>query len=274
MWRENLDYTPILFTLLAFIGSITGCNEPIALNSKWCDFEVTTDGMDLEWSHASLFAEKVALTLLNDSNYMYIRLYSRDRALQAQVLGNGLTLWFDPEGGKKKIFGIHFPIGMAQRDMPLISPTGMNDYEMRTERMLEALTDEMEILGPDEKDTARISLAEARMHGIEVGLGCSKGNLVYELKIPLAQEDENSFAVGINRAGVDTTTVIGIGFETPEVKREDMKKRMEEGGMPGPPPGNMQGGKMPGQDQGSPPGAGGQPEHLDLWVKLRLASYL
>jgi hypothetical protein len=64
-----------------------------------------------------------------------------------------------------------------------------------------------------------------------------------------------------------TSTVIGIGFETPEIDREEIKKHMKN--MDGMPPG---GSGMPPRGSGMPPGGRTKPEQLHLWTKVKLAS--
>jgi len=276
MQRKLINYATF-FMMFIFFASLVGCEKPIELSSRWRDFEIMIDGIDDEWGGATIYAakEKVSLTMLNDSNYMYIRINTRDRQVHAQVLGMGFTIWFDPDGGKDKTFGIHFPLGKQSIEMPMGPGGYAMNQEDRLEKMLAKLKDEIEIFGPGEEDIYRISFSEAEMHGINVRLGYLSGNLIYELKVPLVHDDDHLFAIGINTAGIDTSTVIGIGFETPELDREEMKKNMEEKGMgmppggQGMPPGGMRGGEMP---PGGMRGGPEMPERLQLWTIVKLAN--
>jgi len=280
MQKRLTTYTPFLLTLFAMV-SLGGCEKPIELNSKWRNFEITIDGKDNEWGGATIYAEKekVSLTILNDSDYMYIRINSRDHSVQTQVLGMGFTLWFDPNDGKNKTFGIHFPLGMHNIGMPMMAGNHQVNQGEIIQQMLARLTDEMEILGPGEKNTLRISLAEAKEHGINVGLDCSSGNLVYELKVPFVQGEDHLFAIGLKVTEFGTNRTIGIGFETPEIDMEGMKKNMEEKGMgmptggSGMPPGGMPGGGMPhgGMPGGEMHGGPEMPKRLQLWTTVKLA---
>jgi hypothetical protein len=275
MQRRLTHYTTI-FMMCIFFASSGGCEKPIELESKWQNCEITIDGVGDEWGGATIYAakQKVSLTMLNDSSYMYIRINTRDRQVQAQVLGMGLTLWFDPDGGKDKTFGIHFPLGMEEMDMPQMPGGYEVSHDDRFEKMFTGLSDELGILGSDEEDICRISFSEAAMHGINVRLGYLNGNLIYELKVPLVHDEDHVFAIGLTTAGIDTNITIGIGFETPEIDVEEMKKNMEERGrgMPpggsGMPPGGMpSGGTPPGGMRGGPQ----MPERLALWTKVKLA---
>jgi len=277
--KKSINNLFMLLVICIAINIITGCAKPIELNSKWRDFEITIDGIDNEWSSATIYAEKakVSLTLLNDNNYMYIRLYSRDRGVQMQMVGMGFTIWFDPDGGKNKTFGIHFPLGIKDMDMPMMAKSREENPE-EPEKMIKESLNEMEMLGPGKDEIYRMSLIEAETQGINAMLGFSKGNLVYELKVPFVQDEEHLYAIGINTAGIDTSTMIGIGFETPELDREEMRKKMEgenAGGMPpgggtGMPPGT--GGMPGGMPGGRPsPGAGEMPERLNLWISVKFS---
>ncbi len=267
--RGELAHYGIFFMMLITLALSGGCEKPIELKSKWRDTIITIDGMNDEWGSATIYAAKakVSLTLLNDSKDIYIGLSSRDREVHAHVLGMGLTIWFDPDGGKNKTFGIRFPLGM--KDMPMMTKAGEGDPGERLQKMLEESTDELEILGSGEEEIYRTSLTEAKTHGIDVKMGFSRGNLIYELRVPLIQDKDHLYAVGINIPQTDAGTVIGIGFETPELNIEEVRKKKEEGGMgmpsEGQPPG---GGRMP----GGMPGGAGKPDRLNLWTKVKLAS--
>lgn len=259
--KKSINNLFMLFVICITINIMAGCAKPIELNSKWRDFEITIDGIDNEWGSATIYAEKakVSLTLLNDNNYMYIRFYSRDRGVQMQMVGMGFTIWFDPDGGKNKTLGIRFPLGMKDTGMPMMAKNREENSE-ELEKMIKESLDEMEILGHGKDEYHRMTLIQAKIQGINVKLGKSNGNLIYELKIPLNQNEQHPFAIGINTTEIDTSTVIGIGFETPEFDLEEMKKHMQ----------NM--GGMPPGGRGMPSGGRAKPEQLHLWIKVTLAS--
>ena len=260
----------------------TGCAQPIELSSRWRDCDIAISEIDSDWGTATMYVPKakIAVTMINDEEYLYVRLASRDRSVQAQVMGMGLTLWFDPRGGKGKTFGIHFPLGKQDADMPLMTGGRDNDPK-KFEEMLRETMNELEILGPGKEEIRRMSTGTAGVQGINVTVGISKGNLIYELRIPLTRDDHHAIAVGINPSDTDTIKAIGIGFETPEFDISKIKKRTEtEGekpeGMPaeggsGPPRGGM--GRMPGGGvPGGGPPRGDKPKRLNVWTVLKLAS--
>lgn len=272
----KVSYHLLIFIMLLVFILNSECAKQIELSSKWRDSEIFIDGIDNEWGSATIYAAKakVSITLINDSKDIYIRLCSRDRQVHAQVLVMGLTIWFDPDGGKERTFGIRFPLGMQDMvRMPMMMPSREGDQGERLQKMLEESSDELEILRSGEEEVYRISLTEAKTHGIDVKMGFSRGNLIYELKVPLIRDEEQLYAVGINTPEADAGTVIGIGFETPEFNMREMKEKTEEGetGMPGegPPPG---GDRIPGGMRGGgPPRGSRKSERLNLWTKVQLA---
>lgn len=270
--RTHLPYL-IIMVIIAII-SLVGCGGQ-KLTSMWRDREVTIDGVDDEWENAVTYVEdkNVAIGLLNDQEYLYICLASIDFQRVHQMIGMGLTVWFDPQGGKEKTFGINFPLGrqLSREDM---SPerTPMSRESMpdpwKLKQMVQESAKEMIILGPEKGKSIRMPTNGSQE--IAIKLGYSGGKLVYELRVPLVQDPQHPTAIG---AGASKT--IGVGFETAKFDRDMMRDRMRErmgGDMPpgsqGMPPSGMRGGGMRG---GRMPG-GQRLERLEYWAKVHLAS--
>ena len=269
MKLNHLSFLFLSFNIVLSTTFLVGCGER-EVNSKWRDREITVNGIDTEWKGARLFLdkEKVTIGLLNDESYLYVRLSSRDRKMQAQMIGLGLTVWFDPKGGRKKAFGIHFPLGRQTNGTQIMRRDGKGDSD-QFQRMLEESQSELELLGHSEDESCTMLVSDVEELGINVKIDMSKGNLVYELKVPLTQNELHPFAIA-----TDTTKTVGIGFETGKIDMEQLRKMIGErsgriGGMRS--GGGRRGGigRVPG---GIRPGGGRIPEHLELWVKTKLAS--
>jgi hypothetical protein len=279
MKRRANNRLPILCAMCILATSLAGCKNQIALTSKWCDQGMDFGASSDEWGPATIYAEKekVSLTLLNDGDYVYIRLNTRDRGIQSQLLMAGLTVWFNSDGSKRKTIGIRFPLGMHGNVPPAMARQGTRDVKA-IERMTEEMN-EIEILGPDKESVNRTFLVAAAASGINAKIGLVKGNLIYKLKFPLVKKDEFPYAVGINSEEIATSKVIGVGFETPKINRGEMRKNMGGEEPPGMPPGGTPpegSGMLP--SSGERPAAGermphgGMPEPLNLWTKVTLAS--
>ncbi len=266
--------------LILLAVSLVACGSQ-ELNSAWRDREVAIDGVDDEWSGAVYYIDKenIAVGLLNDGSYLYICLATVDFRKVQQVIGSGLTVWFDPQGGKNKAFGINFPLGMQRpqwdretekRSMPLPGEDIASLDRLR--EMVEASASEMMILGPGKTQQRMMPVAGSQE--IKVKLRYSGGKLVYELRVPLVRDAQHPDAIGLRER-----QLVGVGFETAEIDREMMRERMRDrmgrdtppdiDGMEG---GRMSGGAMRGGGIRGGRKQGGTPERMELWTRVELAS--
>ncbi|MBT4485278.1 MAG: hypothetical protein HOC71_16550 [Candidatus Latescibacteria bacterium] len=209
-----------LFSILFF-----GCGE-YELSSKWLDREIIIDGIDTEWEGARYLIEgkNATIALRNDENYLYLRLSTPDRTIQAQMIGMGLTVWFDPEGGRGKTFGIHCPIGNPDTGI-MMAGRGLNKSAGRNrDEILETAQKKVEIIGPDKDEPSTLLASEAELLDISVKMGISRRIIIYELKVPLVSDDRRRYAIGATGSG----QMIGIGFETGRMDMGKLNEMREE----------------------------------------------
>jgi hypothetical protein len=272
---EMKKLSPHFLILPLALLMLVGCST-LELASSWKDRDITLDGKGGEWLGAKYYFEDSAISvgLVNDQQYLYVSMMTENPMIRAQVMRQGLTVWFDSQGGKNKSFGIKYPLGrqtgLEERDR--IDPQAMMDETTREEmmqRLQESMTD-LEILGPDEKVLAKKNIDD--FEGIEVSMRNAAGTLVYEIKVPLVSSEEHPFAVG-----VEPGSVIGVGFLSPKMQFQRPGGMRGGGRVPG-------GGMPPGGGRGMPPGGGmggrggvsgiGRmiPQDLKIWAKVQLAS--
>jgi hypothetical protein len=264
----NMKQSLVACALGILVLFAAGCEEQ-ELNSSWLDREIVIDAKSDDWLDTLYYFESnmVSLGFFNDESHLYVCMLAEHPMLQMQVVGQGFTLWFDPAGGKKKTFGIRFPIGMrgmrAQMD-PMRTQEGELDREKMRQAFEESLAD-LEIFGPGGVKR-QLPVEEAK--GLEIKVRNETGLFVYELKVPLRANEEHPFAIGAN-AG----TAIGVGLEVPEIDKDEMRNAMQGrmGGQGGMPPG----GSMGGGGRGGIGRRGYQkpkiPNGLDVWALLKLA---
>ncbi|HVP37906.1 MAG TPA: hypothetical protein VMS93_01865, partial [Candidatus Saccharimonadales bacterium] len=219
---------------------VGGCGTQ-EFQSRPLQAPVTVDGSDADWKGALTYVEdlKIFVGARNDSRNLYLCFECADRATARQVLMAGLTLWFDPEGGQKETFGIHYPLGLQASGMPMPagdpegddrgegggrwgrgSRTGPGDREASDssgggdrgagrERggMLRQALREIEILGPGKYDRHRSAVSQ--LPGIQVAAGNLEGAAIYEIKVPLAALDSMPYAIG-TRPGA----LVGVGLKS------------------------------------------------------------
>jgi hypothetical protein len=250
--------------MLLVCVALQGCGSTVQVASNWSDFPVVIDGRVDEWS-SSLSPMKdmpVLLGMRNDQEYLYLSLASSDRDFRRQMMGAGMTIWFEPQGGDK--IGIHYPLGMSGVGMWPGTGFGQPGGEMPPEgtpldagppepgmgsaknENLPDVLKELEILGPGKDDVDRIPVLQ--VHGIEVKIGLSEQTVLYELKIPLKKTQNHAYVLVS-----DFGSKVDVSFETGKLTRF----AGGPGGM-GPRPGGM--GPPGGGGEGGGPPAGGLPD--------------
>ena len=257
----------LILALSLFMNS--GCSM-LELESTWKDRDIELDGKGGDWLGAKYYFEDLAISvgLINDAHYLYVSMMTENPMIRAQIMGQGLTVWLDPKGGKHKTLGIKYPLGRqgAGKEGERMDPRDVMDESTREEmmqKMQESMT-ELEVLGPDEKVLEKMDVENAK--GIDVRMRNAPGTFVYELRIPLFASEEYPFAVG-----VEPGDVIGVGFLAPKMQ---VRRPRGMGGM-GRTPGG--GGMMPpggGGGMGGMPGGGMRrlmPQELKIWAKVQLA---
>lgn len=79
--------------------------------------DVNVDGINKEWpSHLPQYDPKTGINfeVANDISNMYFILKISDAATQKQIMQDGLEIWINAEGKKKKTTGITFPLPLKE----------------------------------------------------------------------------------------------------------------------------------------------------------------
>ncbi|MEK6757483.1 MAG: hypothetical protein AABZ02_15130 [Bacteroidota bacterium] len=273
VYSRRDSHTVLTLLVIAFLGALVqGCGSALQLASRWNDHSVRIDGNLNDWSDSTVFVEKddFRLGMMNDDEFLYLCLTGSKPEIGRQVLFRGITVWFDPNGGEKKTFGVRFPIGMGRIGMPFRS--GRENTEGRASRFepdASQALGEFEFFGPTENDRQRVSRLQGQ--GLELDLKTTAGTFIYELKIPLVFSSRHPYALE-TRPGA----TIGVGVESnvPEVGTMSERGAGSRGGGTGggrPGIGGGRGGRTPGtvSPGGSRPGMGG--ETFRFWSYVRLA---
>jgi hypothetical protein len=273
--------------VLLLAASLGGCRE-MKLQSSWSAHEAAADGKPTEWEGKTTYIESpnMAVSVMNDQNYLYLLLATPNSHLAAEMMVRGLSVWFDPAGGKAKSFGIRCPLGAGRSPgREIWTPPGGGTATPERERIETRFAQaggQFEILGGAKADTTGPVASGA--NGIEVALAYSGGMFVYELRVPLARDDAHPYAVG-----AQSGRPVGLGFEIPELDRDAMREAMRGEGERGTPgmgePGMGGGGPPGGRGDGEYGGSGGlgggpreRPERqvedipLRVWAKVTLSS--
>lgn len=254
---------------------MTGCGSTQELPSAWNTNAVTVDGDASEWGSGltNLKDTKVFLGVRNDYDYLYLCVNSQDQQFRRQMIGLGLTVWFESTGGNR--LGVLYPIGMMnQGSRPTFESGDTEDPENREHVVQQALQD-FEVLGPGKDDRNLFSVVQSP--GISMKVGGQQGQTVYELKVPLRKSSEHPYAVG-----ADAGSIVDIKIETGKFDAGARQGGMGEGmrgggrrprGGEGTPGEGMAGEGMPGRGERGEGrlNRGNRPEPLDVSVSVHLA---
>lgn len=266
----NNKYLISLIVIILISLLVLGCKD-IEIKSIWSEKNISIDGTDHEWSGSYTFVgdEKVAIGAQNDNDYLYLVFKTIDRQVKQKVIGNGLTIWIDPDGGEEKSFGIHYPVGMISwGNTQIYNPKDWGTPEEREKRLKEKsklMLEEMAIISPYGRSEYGLSIKNP--FGIEIALNDTSGALIYEMKIPIRSPESSMYSYLLT-----DDTKISIGIETGETDKKEMMAQRSGGGLSS--GGGMGGGKGGGiMGKGSGKGGGKQSAMKNMLepIKFRLS---
>jgi len=267
----NHSLAALIAGILMFAGccAIPGCSSSVQLTSSWRETGIQIDGQPSDWgSHITPIKNSpVALGTLNDRDFLYLCIVSSDLQFRRQMMGLGLTVWFEPDGGDR--IGIHYPTGFRQMGrIPARDSDGSGD---RDEGMVNSLAfSDLEILGPEKDDKTVYSPLE--IPGVRVKIGQWRGSVVYEIRMPLKKSKSNPIAIDA-ADGSDVNIEIQGGTVDASMRR--FPAEGESGGIEGRGEG-MREGRGGGMRGGGRRGGGGQgvqnrPKPIDFEAVIHLA---
>lgn len=255
--------------------------------SAWRDAKIVIDGDSSEWESHLVYNEKnnFSFGVVNDNNALYLCVVTANRDMIRKVVGNGLIVWLNSDGGKHKEFGVKYPMGRANKGRPM-GDVMRNSRDLNggfSDEQMDLNSEELQVLAPKGKQTNLYTLKEARAKGLETQALIKDGIFTYEVKTPLSFDD------GIAAIALSTGATVGVGLETPSIDLREMRQKMDpergsmggRGGMRGSGGGRggMGGGRGGGRG-GMRGGAGGgmsnrggmsAPAPIKIWATVNLA---
>jgi hypothetical protein len=259
-----------ILSLLTGLAFFAGCGGE-EIKSHWRSREVAIDGRNTGWfaPAVSVNDELTSVVAFNDGEFLYVGLRTANRDLQRLILRQGITWWFDREGGDDKKFGFRYPVGGK------MSPgnwSGENDVsEGEGERDLQQLNStELDLYAAGDREPQRMT--KMGTGGIDARFHRSRDTLYYEIQVPLSESGVHPFAIGALPGGK-----IGVGLETVHGRPQEgpSGESMERGG--GSEGGRGMGGRGGGGGRGrgagrTPrPDGGSTPSPIKVWARVQLA---
>ncbi len=261
-----------LFILLSFLAA--GCSSIVTFEteSRPLDHGIIIDGKADDWTGNiyTVEGERLSLGLYNDRDDLYVCLIANDPSSMSRIMDQGLTIWFDPSGGRKKALGIKYPAGRAMApawdkesgrkpgdgaERPATAPADRRNGDGSVAPP-EDMPREMEVVTADGRENRKLLIDE--VPGLELRVLASYTSVVYELKIPLRQSAEHAIAVGI-----DPGKALGLGFETGKLNTGTRQPARPGSGPEG-------GGTPPMGGTGGMGPAGGMGQGVDFMAAARI----
>ena len=232
-----------VMTLVAAAVSTTA-QAKSELQSSWVDREITIDGAVNEWHDSLTYIDgpDVFVGALNDDRFLYLCIHSRDSEFVRRAMEQGLIIKLDAKGSDA--IRIQFPMGALASGVRPPARGEAFDRDAARQKTKQSL-DTFLILGPDSDDRQRVPVDNQL--GIQLIADSRGGEFVYELKIPLVQNEAQPFAVN-----AEPGVRLSLALDTPEIDRDEMRPPMNGG----------RGGGMGGGKGGGRGGRGGQSGQL------------
>jgi len=207
--RQRTSRFAVNVVTVVLVSVLAGCSS-LKLISRWREADTPVDGKGASWRDTMMVLDDklTYVGVLNDDDYLYVRMETTNRDLERQIIRQGLTFWFDRDGGEQKNFGIRFPLGIGGSGGYQRGRWGGEQPEVPQHRdSIFVPVNDLEVLGPDPGEFHRMSFAEAT--GIDARFQTSHDTLTYTLKVPLTSSGYLPFTIGV-RPG----TTIGVTMET------------------------------------------------------------
>ena len=209
-----------------YLVFVIGCSGS-ALISSWNVNDIIIDGSREEWGEKIHYVEeeKMAISVKNDNNYLYICLATSERSKMLKILQSGLTVWLDPLNSDGRTLGIKYPISQIRdpnEEMEMRKMQNNSREEFGIEKIFEKFKEKQnEILIVNEDNFPLSAISINNEVGVKVALGFEMKQLVYELRVPLANHEGSNILVdAIPGEEIEVT------FESNEMKREEPQNRM------------------------------------------------
>jgi len=224
--KKSTFYILILFS--AFIIFLPGLAKEKIVESRWAELPVTIDGSEDDWSSAALATEEdagVDYAVRNDLGNLYILFIIKDPKFLSTIEATGISVYFNPEGKKKKDQGLRFFKKKVTAD-ELLSVFEKQGQVLTEEQRAEIKSKASYILYDYEvlakKKETKAEAPTSAGSQLPTFKYEKKGEMtIYEFRIPLSQENQPA---GI---GTGPGQSIKVGFEWGGLTKEMQAARIQ-----------------------------------------------
>lgn len=212
----------LAFLLLISLLS-TGCKTTASLESSALVEPVTVDAQLEEWAGklSTIAGGELSVGVQNDGEYLYVGLTTSNPQRIAQIMQQGMILWIDPAGGKEKVFGVQYPIGIVTTSG---SAGGLTSDPTANRISIEKSMQEIALIGDGGQAFRR---RKDSVPGITMHAEASDRAFTYEAKLPLSADEGIVYAIG-----TEPGRQIGFGLTNPEIEGQGIAQQQGSGGLP------------------------------------------
>lgn len=272
------------FLITSSIFTVVSAKDFSDIDIAWTETEIIADGQTNDWKGLPtryLEDPAAAIGIANDATKLHILLRFRDARWTKMIKRDGLTIWIDPKGKKKKVFMLKFRGGPTPEQMQQMGGDqgDRRDRRRPTPEMFAA--DDQRLFTCAIKDRIEEkSLPPGGTEGPAAAFGVDLGFFTYEFTIPLAEGGVRDYGLGIEPGA--NISVGAFWGESPEMaphgeRPSGMGGGGRGGGMGG---GGGRGGGRMGGGGGMKGGGGGRmgggkmerPQPVEIWIKTKLAT--
>lgn len=277
--KHSIKKTTYVLIIMVAAFSLIGYSKEKTVKCEWIASPVDIDGSSEDWAEEALILEKKLQTkyaFKNDGENLFALLIFKDPKYLSSINTTGMTIWINPEGKKKKKYGINFVkkemkpenyIALIEQRRGPLSEEEKNEirshpqYFLHNVRVINAEKPEAEAATGEEVKPAIFRSAQ------------QQNGIVYEFSIPLERKIQT--APGI---GAEPGELIKVCFEwgglTEQQKAARMARVVRGAGArdrPSNPAVDPSEAIDRGTGAGRMPTTKGTPKKYDFWVDVQLA---
>ncbi len=219
----------VFLTLLILLLAIS-CSSSDTLISNWDNNNVLIDGSPEEWLKDLKYdsENKIAYGFKNDNKFLYMCIVF-DEPSKLLLMRAGAIVWFEGEVDSKT-FGIKYPLRkLSDNNNELNINRELLNKENPIERIQKYFKNQNELsIVNNEKYPLGQFPIKMNKEGIQLQIGFYQESFVYELRIPLRNNNEYLYCID-----TDAGESIVVKFETEEMDFERMENRGGMRPMPG-----------------------------------------
>jgi len=222
MPQRRPRFGPVLVALLSLVLA-GACSGPATLSTAPMPEPPSIDGKLGDWGGRLTYVNdgSVSMGAVPTDSLLYVALSVQDRAMIRSIAANGLVLWVDPTGKKKRRYGVQYPLGLRNQRS---RPTQARPQQSAGPRTAAALFENIDLAELDVvwHDSTRRRIPARFSSGLRAEAELGPGSLIYEIAIPVGTPAAGAASTGRQhglRASLNGP--VNIGLETPEPDSDD-----------------------------------------------------